>query len=230
MTSNTTAALEWAAQVSAAAIRTHKTGAPVIAARRARTLGALSAGASVSIRIWRDSSIRPRPIATRPRSRSGLRPPKLNANKPAKNRTGATAEMSNERACTINVVPMLAPSMTANAGTRSTRPRAAKDVISRPVAVLLCRSAVTPIPASQRQKSIAQRRTQHAPAVRSRRRARSRFGPCAGPTGAGQLPPSNQEEQYFPSSRAPRGDAAATPLPPDRHLRPGNPDLLVNFG
>jgi hypothetical protein len=63
MTSSTTAALEWAAQVSAAAIRTHKTGSPVIAARSARTLGAFSAGASVSIRIWRDRSIRPRPIA-----------------------------------------------------------------------------------------------------------------------------------------------------------------------
>jgi hypothetical protein len=41
---------------------------------------------------------------------------------------------------------MLAPSMIARAGIRSTKPRPANDVVIRAVAVLLCRSAVTPIP------------------------------------------------------------------------------------
>ena len=73
MTSSTTAALEWAAQVRAAAIKMHSTGSPVIASSSARTLGAFSAGASVSSRICRARSMRPRPIATRPKSRVGVR-------------------------------------------------------------------------------------------------------------------------------------------------------------
>ena len=49
--------------------------------------------------------------------------------------------------CTISVlVPTLAPSITASAGISSTNPPVAKPVSMRPVAVLLCRQAVTPRP------------------------------------------------------------------------------------
>ena len=51
MISSTMATLECAAQVSAAAIRTHSTGSPVMALSNARTLGALSAGARVVSRM-----------------------------------------------------------------------------------------------------------------------------------------------------------------------------------
>ena len=43
-----------------------------------------------------------------------------------RNNTGEKAEISNDRSCTISVVPTLAPSMMASAGTRLTTPSAAK--------------------------------------------------------------------------------------------------------
>ena len=66
------ATLEWAAQVSAAAITTQSTGSLVTAAMSARTAGVCSAGASVPSRMCSASSIRPSPMATRPRARVRL--------------------------------------------------------------------------------------------------------------------------------------------------------------
>ena len=60
----------------------------------ARTLGADSAGASVSSRICSDSSINPRPIATRPRSRILVRTLFLKTMTPIPSRTGASIETS----------------------------------------------------------------------------------------------------------------------------------------
>ena len=51
--------------------------------------------------------------------------------------------------------------MTASAGTRSTRPPAAKPVTIRPVAVLLCSTAVTPRPAANAAEAVAQRAAEH---------------------------------------------------------------------
>ena len=79
MTSSTTAALEWAAQVSAAAIRTQSTGSLVIAASSARTLGAFSAGASVSSRMCRDKQHQADADRDAPESRVRRPPPRLNA-------------------------------------------------------------------------------------------------------------------------------------------------------
>ena len=56
-----------------------------------RTPGAFSAGASVSSRICSASSIRPRPIETRPMSLMRERAPLRNATSPRMKRTGATA-------------------------------------------------------------------------------------------------------------------------------------------
>jgi hypothetical protein len=58
-----------------------------------------------------------------------------------------TRDTSNDSTWTISVVPTLAPSMTASAGTRSTSPPPAKAVTIRPVAVLLWSIDVTPTPA-----------------------------------------------------------------------------------
>ena len=58
-----------------------------------------------------------------------------------------TGDTSNDSTWTISVVPTLAPSMTASAGTSWTSPPAAKAVTMSPVAVLLWRTAVTPSPA-----------------------------------------------------------------------------------
>ena len=50
--------------------------------------------------------------------------------------SGVTLLMSNDNTWTISVVPTLAPSMMARAGTRPTVPSAASDVVINPVAVL----------------------------------------------------------------------------------------------
>ncbi len=147
MISRTTARLEWAAQVRIAAMSTLRIGSPVMADKRSRTSGAFSAGVNVVISQCNESSIRPRPMATRPRSRLRARRLRRKAATPRTNRIGAAALTSKERTCAIRVVPTLAPSMTASAGTRSTSPPAANDVTISAVAVLLWRSVVTPSPA-----------------------------------------------------------------------------------
>ncbi|MNV70162.1 hypothetical protein D3C71_1631080 [compost metagenome] len=48
----------------------------------------------------------------------------------------------------------MAPSMAARAGTRPTTPPAAKPVIIRPVAVLLCSAAVMPRPAAKARRRV----------------------------------------------------------------------------
>ena len=74
--------------------------------------------------------------------------------------SAASRRMSNDKSCTIRVVPTLAPSMTASAGTRSTSPPAAKLAAISPVAVLLCKTPVTPSPArkARRRSPIARPR------------------------------------------------------------------------
>ena len=154
MNSSTVATLECAAQVSAAAITTHSIGSPVMAPSSVRTTGACSAGASVSSRICSASSIRPRPMATRPMSLSRLRPPLRKATRPITNSTGAAAAMLNDSSCTISVVPTLAPSMIASAGTSATMPSVVNEAVISAVAVLLCRSAVRPRPAAKAAKRL----------------------------------------------------------------------------
>ena len=89
MTSSTTATLECAAQARTAPKTMLRTGMPRYWREQARALGAFSAGASESSRMCSDSSIRPRPIATRPRSRIRVRVPYLNAMTPMPSRNGA---------------------------------------------------------------------------------------------------------------------------------------------
>ena len=152
MISSTVATLECAAQVTTAPIRMQSTGSPVMAPISTRTLGAFSAGASVSSRICSDSSISPRPMATRPRSLMRERGPLRKASRPMMNSTGATSVMLKESTCTISVVPRLAPSMIASAGTSATSPSAANELVIRAVAVLLCKRAVSPRPAAKAEK------------------------------------------------------------------------------
>ena len=124
-----------------------RTGSPVMAFMNTRTPGAFSAGASVLSRICSASNIRPRPMKTRPMSLIRERAPLRNATSPTRNRMGATAEMLNDRSCTIRVVPTLAPSMMASAGTRLTSPSDVNELVISAVAVLLWSRAVNPRPA-----------------------------------------------------------------------------------
>jgi hypothetical protein len=152
MTKRTLARLECAAQVTTAPITMQSTGSPVMAFMNTRIPGAFSAGARVSSRICSASSIKPRPIATRPMSLMRDRAPLRKATRPMMNSTGATAEMLNDRTWTSSVVPTLAPSMIASAGTRLTRPSVVNELVISAVAVLLCNSAVKPTPAPKAEK------------------------------------------------------------------------------
>ena len=152
MISSTVATLECTAHVTTAPMTMQSTGSPVIAFMKTRTPGAFSAGASVSSRICSASSIRPRPMQTRPRSLMRERAPPRKATRPRMKRMGAAAAMLNDRIWTISVVPTLAPSMIASAGTRLTRPSAVKELVIKAVAVLLCSSAVRPMPAANAAK------------------------------------------------------------------------------
>ena len=169
MIRSTLATLECTAQVTSAAMTMHRMGSPVMADITTRTPGAFSAGASVSSRMCSESSIRPRPMKTRPMSLIRERGPERKATSPSTNRTGATAAMLNESTCTISVVPTLAPSMMASAAARLTRPSAANELVIRAVAVLLWSTAVSPRPAAKALKRLLS-------ALPSRRR---RSGPKA---------------------------------------------------
>jgi hypothetical protein len=74
-------------------------------------------------------------------------PLRRNMKTPIRMSRNATRDTSNDSTWTISVVPTLAPSITANAGTKSTSPPAANAVTIRPVAVLLWSIDVTPTPA-----------------------------------------------------------------------------------
>ena len=74
-------------------------------------------------------------------------PLRRNMKTPIRMNRNETRDMSNDSTWTISVVPTLAPSITASAGTRPTSPPAAKAVTIKPVAVLLWSMDVTPTPA-----------------------------------------------------------------------------------
>ena len=146
MISNTIARLEWASQVSSAAIRSARTGSPsrdwTIVCRRTDS----RRGEETLKIICRARRTRPNPIATRPRSFCLVDCPALNASSPPTISSGETQLRSNDRTWTTRVVPTSAPSMTARAGATLTSWRPAKEVIISAVAVLLCNRAVTPTP------------------------------------------------------------------------------------
>src|SRR5438270_7979882 len=112
-------------------------------------------------------SIRPSPIPTRPRSRVRITPLRRNMKTPIRLNRNETRDTSSDSTWTISVVPTLAPSITANAGTRSTSPPAANAVTISPVAVLLWRIDVTPKPAREGFEPSAERVAQHASELRA---------------------------------------------------------------
>ncbi|CNV05965.1 Uncharacterised protein [Salmonella enterica subsp. enterica serovar Bovismorbificans] len=95
------------------------------------------------------SRIRPSPIPTRPScpARDCLRPKKKIT--PIKISSGDSHERSKVRIRAISAVPTSAPSTITRAGVRATRSWATNDVTNKVVALLLCTSAVTPIPAQK---------------------------------------------------------------------------------
>ena len=95
------------------------------------------------------SRISPRPIPTRPScpARLCLRPRKKMT--PIKISSGDSQERSKVRIRAISAVPTSAPRTITSAGASATRSCATNEVTSIVVALLLCTSAVTPIPAQK---------------------------------------------------------------------------------
>ncbi|MNC17279.1 hypothetical protein D3C75_651530 [compost metagenome] len=95
------------------------------------------------------SKISPRPMPTRPscparvclRLRKNITPMKMSS--------GESHERSKVRIRAISAVPTSAPSTITSAGVSATRSCATKEVTNMVVALLLCTSAVTPIPAQK---------------------------------------------------------------------------------
>ncbi len=112
-----------------------------------RSASACSTGARVAMIECSASKMSPMPMATRPRSRVRVLPPRLKAISPMSTKTGATAATLKVSTWTISVVPTLAPRVTASAVTSVMKPPAMKLVDISAVAVLLCRSVVMPRPA-----------------------------------------------------------------------------------
>ena len=163
------ATLECAAQVSPAASNTSISGSVVTVPSSIRRLGASSYGVTSASKCCSAISIRPSPMPTRPRSRVLVTELRRNMTTPSSIRRKETSDTLKESSWTIRVVPTFAPSITASAGTRSTSPPAANDVTIRPVAVLLCRTAVTPRPAANALKRFPSAKVS----------ARRRWGPNA---------------------------------------------------
>ena len=85
------------------------------------------------------------------------------------NSTGATAEMSKESTCTISVVPTLAPSMMASAGTRLTTPSAAKRSGHQPGRGAALHDRGQHKSGAERLEAIAQRPGKHAAQIGTER-------------------------------------------------------------
>ena len=97
ITSSTTATEECAAQVRPAATSTSSTGSVVIAPSTRRRLGTSSYGVTSETSWCSAISIRPRPIATRPRSRVRAAVPRRNSITPSRISAGATSATLNDK-------------------------------------------------------------------------------------------------------------------------------------
>jgi hypothetical protein len=126
--------------------------------------GALRSGWVASARSFSDSSMRPSPMATRPRWRGLSDSLDRKVMTPAPIRSGDSQPRSNDSTWAAMVVPMSAPSMMAKAIDSGIRPRPAKDETSSEVAVLDCSRPVMAMPP---RKAVKRLREQAAMARRN---------------------------------------------------------------
>ena len=145
---STAAMLECMAQVTSVARARTTSGSLVSASTMLRASGATAPGAKVSTSMWSASRARPRPNKARPMLRGRVREVKRNVISPASSSTGNSSVTSKASAQVTRAVPMLAPSIVASAGTGPITPAAPNELVIKAVAVLLCRTSVTPRPAS----------------------------------------------------------------------------------
>ena len=164
ITSSTTDRLEWTNQVASVASRTATTYSSWRPCSAAMKAGEARSGWVASASSFSDSSIRPRPMATRPRWRERTWSLDRKVMTPAPIRVGETQPRSKESTCAATVVPTSAPSMTASAIDRGMSPLPAKEESSKAVAVLDCSR---PVMASPPAKAVKRLREQVAMARRS---------------------------------------------------------------
>ena len=89
----------------------------------------------------------------------------MNSTTPTKMNSGDSQDRSNENTTAIRLVPTSAPSITASASGRATRPWPTKEETIRAVAVLDCTSAVTPRPDRAAVAAVADAARQHVAQV-----------------------------------------------------------------
>ncbi len=146
--SSTTARLEYATTANAAPSRISSNRSLVSDSSISCTAG-FWVSTLVELEISRRaSSIRPRPISTRPKSPVDVPCREMNSVTPRKMKSGDSHDRSKENTTAIRLVPMSAPSITASAAGRAIRPRPTKEAVMSAVAVLDCTRAVTPRPDS----------------------------------------------------------------------------------
>ena len=101
-----------------------------------------------SVMSRKASSISPRPISTLPTRPTVVSWRAMNSTTPIKMNRGESQDKSIANTTAITLVPTSAPSITASAAGRPTRPWPTNEETMRAVAVLDCTSAVTPMPES----------------------------------------------------------------------------------
>ena len=164
MTKSTIDRLECANQVASVPTTTAITYSSCRPCSIAMKAGALRSGCVARASSFSDSSIRPSPMATRPRWRALSCSLDRKAMTPAPISSGDTQPRSNDRTWAAMVVPISAPSMMAKAIDSGIRPRPAKEETSSEVAVLDCSRPVTAMPP---RKAVKRLREQAAMARRS---------------------------------------------------------------
>ena len=118
----------------------------VSAPSRVRTVGDWVSTVVDSVMSRRASSIKPRPISTRPTRPTAVSLREMNSTTPTKMNNGDSHDKSSENTTAITLVPTSAPSITASAAGSPTSPWPTNDDTMSAVAVLDCTTAVTPIP------------------------------------------------------------------------------------
>ena len=136
MISSTVERLECTAQVASAPNSIAITYSSCMPSSAATKDGELRIGSVPADKSLSDSSMRPRPIATRPRWRALSDGAERKAMTPMAIISGESQLRSNDRTCEVRVVPTLAPSITAIAIGSVMSPRPANDASKSAVAVL----------------------------------------------------------------------------------------------
>ena len=149
ITSSTIDRLECTSHDTATAAMKPSTGSPASPVSSERNSAESFSGAAASP-IWTSaSSMKPRPMKMRATPRARSASVDMNSSTPSATSTVHSHFTSSENTCATTAEPTSAPRMTASASGSAISPRAANEASSKVVAVELCSTPVTPMPAQK---------------------------------------------------------------------------------